>query len=333
MPSVTVLMSVYNGEYHLREAVSNILRQTFTDFEFIIFNDGSTDGTQAILTSYDDSRIILVQNETNLGLTRSLNKGLRLARGKYIARQDADDVSLPERLEKQVAFLERNPQVCLVGSAIAVLNSANEAVTELILPTSDKELQSLLLKRNPFCHGSVMLRRTSVEQLEGYRETFFRAQDYDLWLRLAEIGQVANLPEVLYQWRFAPEAVSVRHRREQMAYSTLAKQCARHRRRGIPEPSLETSLLLKQRRVSLPAAWETRRIQAGYYYHWGKAALVQRGQPTVARHHLHRSLLAWPVRPASLCWWVLTWLPADVIQRLRALKRSVAGRLKTQRFI
>jgi glycosyltransferase involved in cell wall biosynthesis len=321
MPSVTVLMSVYNGERYLSEAVDSVLHQTFTDFEFIIVNDGSTDDTTAILASYDDPRIVLVQNETNLGLTRSLNRGLGLAGGSYLARQDADDVSLPERLGSQVAFLTANPQTCLVGSSIMVVNSASEAITRMILPTSNRELQSLLLKRNPFCHGSVMLRKSSVQQVGGYREAFSRAQDYDLWLRLAEIGLVANLPTVLYQWRFTPEAVSVRHRREQMAYDALARQCAIHRRRGLPEPSRETLHPVKHQRLLLPVVWETRRIQADYYFRWGKAALVQQEQPTVARRHLNRSLRIWLAQPAALFWWVLTWLPIEVIQYLRALKR------------
>ncbi|HKQ33129.1 MAG TPA: glycosyltransferase family A protein, partial [Thermodesulfobacteriota bacterium] len=115
-PKVTVLMTVYNGEKFLNEAIDGILNQTFRDFEFLIINDGSTDGSREIIKSYKDPRINLVDNESNIGLTASLNRGLSLAGGEYIARQDADDISLPERLEKQISILERNPDIALLGS-------------------------------------------------------------------------------------------------------------------------------------------------------------------------------------------------------------------------
>ena len=115
-PTVTVLLSVYNGERYLRESIESILNQTFTDFEFLIINDGSTDDSRRIISSYDDPRIQLIDNEQNIGLSQSLNKGLKLARGTYIARQDADDISEPERLAKQVSYMDRNPHIALLGS-------------------------------------------------------------------------------------------------------------------------------------------------------------------------------------------------------------------------
>ena len=116
MPKVTVLMAVYNGERYLRDAVESILCQTFRDFQFLIINDGSTDNTRDLILSYDDARIVLVDSEHNVGQTRSLNRGLELAAGELIARQDADDISEPDRLAKQVAFLERHPEVALLGT-------------------------------------------------------------------------------------------------------------------------------------------------------------------------------------------------------------------------
>src|SRR4051794_29608800 len=116
MPKVTVLLAVYNGERYLREAIDSILGQTFQDFEFLIINDGSTDSTREIILSYHDPRIRLVDNEDNIGQTRSLNRGLALAAGQFVARQDADDISEPERLASQVAFLEIHPEVVLLGT-------------------------------------------------------------------------------------------------------------------------------------------------------------------------------------------------------------------------
>jgi len=121
-PEVTVLMSVYNGEKYLREAIDSILNQTFTDFEFLIVNDGSTDRTAEILRSYDDPRIIIINNEKNIGLTKSLNIGLRMAKGEYIARMDADDVSMPERLQKQIELLNQKKNTGLVGTYYTIIN-------------------------------------------------------------------------------------------------------------------------------------------------------------------------------------------------------------------
>ena len=124
-PKITVLMPVYNGEKYLREAIGSILNQTFNDFEFLIINDSSTDSTREIILSYDDTRIRLEDNEKNIGLTHSLNKGLRLAKGKYVARMDADDISLPDRLEKQLAVIENNTDVSIVACWIDIIDKNN----------------------------------------------------------------------------------------------------------------------------------------------------------------------------------------------------------------
>lgn len=321
MPVVTVLLSVYNGERYLGQAIESILRQTFADLEFIIIDDGSTDHTREILQRYDDPRIVHMRNETNIGLTRSLNKGLKLAQGKYIARQDADDVSLPERLRRQIRFLDEHPQVDLVGSFVAVLSSEGEIITELQPPTENQALQALLLRRNPFCHGSVTLRRAAVERVGGYREAFVRAQDYDLWLRLAEIGQVANLPDVLYQWRFTPGSVSLRHKRQQTAFDALAKECALRRRHGLPEPDLVIDVHDRGVHSWVPSHWASRSIQARYYLEWAKGKLVQRADAAAAREHLRQSLRLWPLHPSAWAWWLLTWIPAHIIHCLWTRKR------------
>ena len=201
MPRVTVLMPVYNGERYLREAIDSILAQTFTDFEFIIVDDGSTDETPTILNGYTDPRIVRLRNQTNVGLVESLNRGLAAARGEYIARQDADDVSLPQRLEKQLDFLESHPDVGLVGTTFAIVNSCGVILGIPSVPTQNGDIQERLLCANNFCHGSVMFRRKCLEVVGAYRADLFPAEDYDLWLRIGEHFQVANLSDVLYQWR------------------------------------------------------------------------------------------------------------------------------------
>lgn len=229
-PRVTVLMSVYNGEGHLREAIESILNQTFGDFEFVIVDDGSTDNTAAILDSYADARIVRVHNEANIGLTKSLNKGLGLARGEYIARQDADDVSLLERLDKQVMYLDKHPSVGLVGTTYDIISCEGRLLQVADVPTENSILQQKLLESNCFCHGSVMFRRICLHHVGGYRTFCGPAEDYDLWLRIAEHFELANLPDRLYQYRFNPESISLHQTELQMAYLKLVQDLARMRR-------------------------------------------------------------------------------------------------------
>lgn len=200
--TVTILMAVHNGEHYLRDAIRSILCQTFEEFEFLIVNDGSTDRTREIILSYDDPRIHLVDQQDRLGLPKSLNLGLRLAKGEFIARQDADDISEPQRLAKQVAFLEVRPDVALVGTWYKVIDSTGRQIGATKLPRDCLKIRWHLLFYNTFVHSSIMLRRSPVVGQVGlYDETFHYAQDYDLWCRIAGSLSVANVPEYLIQYR------------------------------------------------------------------------------------------------------------------------------------
>jgi glycosyltransferase involved in cell wall biosynthesis len=221
VPRVSVLMSVYNGERFLINSVESILEQTFPDFEFLIIDDGSTDSTWEILEKYADkeARIILVRNEKNIGLTRSLNKGLALARGEYLARQDADDISLPQRLEMQVKFLDAHPEVSLVGTGMEIIDE-NGKILALHQPPTDHEsiAAELLIKNNSVGHSTVMARLDILKELRGYNERLPYAQDYDLWWRLCRKRKIANLPEILVKWRDTPGNISRAHRADQLEY-------------------------------------------------------------------------------------------------------------------
>ena len=162
MPKVTVLMSVYNGEKHLREAIDSILNQTFGDFEFLIINDGSTDRTADILQSYQDSRIKIIHNEKNIGLTKSLNKGLKLAKGEYLARMDADDISYPNRLEVQYEYMEKNPNVGIVGSWNDVIDDIGNTIGFWKCNYSSEEIYYILNFRNCLTHCSVLFKKELV---------------------------------------------------------------------------------------------------------------------------------------------------------------------------
>ena len=202
MPKVSVIVAAFNAENYLREAIQSVLRQTFQDFELLIVDDGSTDGTARIIRSYSDARIQLVENQRNMGLTKSLNRALNLARGEYIARQDADDISEPLRLQTQVAYLNRHPRVALLGSWFTVIDENGSEVRRTSLPTNDLDLHWAMFFYCPFVHGAVMWRHAPVrEQIGAYNENLAYAQDHDLWARIASRFTVANLPEWLVRYR------------------------------------------------------------------------------------------------------------------------------------
>lgn len=223
---VTVLMSVYNGESYLNEAIDSILAQTFTDFEFLIIDDASTDRTPEILLSYGDSRVRIVTNEENLGLTKSLNKGLALARGEYIARMDADDISVPERLEKQVFFLERNPDVGVLGANVQYIDEFGNPSQIIIWPQRDSLIKWQLCFMNPIAHPSVIVRRKLLMDSGGYNEEIIFAQDYDLWVRLSPRTHFENYRDILLYLRKTNENISFTKYNEQKMFSHLISKRA-----------------------------------------------------------------------------------------------------------
>jgi len=228
-PKVSVVMSVYNGEKYLREAIESILNQSFREFEFIIVNDGSTDKTTEIIGSYNDSRIAIINNEKNIGLTKSLNKGLKIVKGEYVARMDADDISLPERLEKQVKFLDSHKNVGLVGAPPILIDERGNGLRLIKMKTKSEEIKKGLWKGNQFCHGSVMFRKECLEKAGFYREEFKTAQDYDLWLRISEFWNIANLKEPLYNLRIGHHSISIEKKFDQSRYALLAGMLAEER--------------------------------------------------------------------------------------------------------
>ena len=207
-PKVSVLMTVYNGEKFLRESIESILCQTFDDFEFIIIDDGSTDASPNIMASFSDPRLVFVQQE-NIGQTKSLNKGLHLARGEYVARQDADDISLPDRFEKQAAYLDAHPEVVVVGGSVIRVDEQGNALRRLVFPQTHRKVRKRLRQGiNPLVHTTVMFRRREIVSLGGYNEHFPVIQDCELWFRVSECFRLANLPDVLCYYRFHPKSLS-----------------------------------------------------------------------------------------------------------------------------
>ena len=195
-PAVSVLMGVHNGAPWITWAVASVLGQTLGDLELIVVDDGSTDSTPTLLAAGRDPRLA-VERQARAGLTPALNRALARARAPLLARLDADDVALPERLERQRTFLASHPDVGLLGTAARVVDERDREVDVIRPPEDDRAIRRALIRRNPFVHSSVMLRRALVERVGGYDASFPVAQDYDLWLRLSRLTRMANLSEPL----------------------------------------------------------------------------------------------------------------------------------------
>ena len=214
-PLVTVLMPVYNGCLYLHEAISSVLDQSFTDFELLVVDDGSTDDSVRVIQSFQDSRIRLLHNEKNYGLITTLNIGIENSQGCYIARMDSDDISLPDRLDRQVSFMENNPQISVCGSWVRTIGERPGEVWNY-MQNSD-EIKCGLLFQNQLAHPSVIMRRSILENTSlRYDAVFKHVEDYQLWVALAKDTLLSNIPEVLVEYRIHANQVSVKHQLEQM---------------------------------------------------------------------------------------------------------------------
>ena len=213
-PKVMVLMPVYNGEKYIKDAVDSILSQTYRDFEFLIINDGSTDGSMEVLKTYKDPRIHIVHNEKNLGVILTLNKGIDLAQGEYIARMDCDDISLPERLEKQVSFMDAHPEIAACGTWLETMDT-RESI--LRYPVAPDIIKCRLLFENSMAHPSTIIRTHILrEDNLRYDPDYKHAEDYQFWVKISRRHLLTNIDEVLYRYRIHDKNVSVVHKGVQL---------------------------------------------------------------------------------------------------------------------
>jgi glycosyltransferase involved in cell wall biosynthesis len=304
-------MPVYNAARFLAEAVESILGQTFADFEFLIVDDGSTDRSLTILQRYAarDRRIRLT-SRPNTGYTVALNGLLAQARGELLARMDADDVALPDRLARQVDYLRAHPHVVCVGSAVHLVDAAGRFLKSGHPGLDHEEIQRQALAGDcPLNHPSVMMRRAAVEAVGGYHPEFEPAEDLDLWLRLGEVGRLTNLPDVLMKYRQHPASFSERYQHLQLERSAAAvlEAC---QRRGIPPRHVAVS------------AWRPvdRRARMETYVGYGWRGF-ERSDYRMALHYGLQAIGQVPWRPDG--WRLL----ARVLRRLlaRVLRKRPPG--------
>jgi hypothetical protein len=248
-PLVSVVLPVYNGERWLREAVASVLTQTLEGFEVVAVNDGSTDASGRILAELtaSDPRVRSIESPSNRGLIETLNRGFGEARGRYVARLDADDVALPERLERQVAAFERDPGLGLVASAYWRLDASGKRTLRRA-PAEDTAIRWRMLLGNPWCHSSMMIRRSLLEAEPGpYGSAYRHAEDFELWVRLLRRSRGATLREPLVVYREHATSVSNRHAREQQ--EMVDRIAAEQIRRLLPGEELSPATIASLRRV------------------------------------------------------------------------------------
>lgn len=235
---LSVIMAVFNGARFLDEALASIRAQTFRDFECVVVDDGSTDGTRQLLERQrsQDARFRIIR-QPHSGLVFALNRACAVARGEYIARMDADDVAAPRRLERQLQHLERRARLGLLGTAMELIDECGRVVGAVDCPEGRESTGSALLTANCFSHPTVMLRREALTRVGAYRAVFRHAEDYDLWLRIADHYEVANLDDRLLAYRIHGDQISVQHLHDQAVSAIGARVAARIRRSTGVDPA------------------------------------------------------------------------------------------------
>lgn len=298
-------MGVYNAEGGFESTVASVIKQEGCTFELIVVDDGSTDGTSRALhqLASRDVRVRVVR-QNNSGLTQALIRGCEIARGDFIARQDAGDVSLPNRLATQVAFLRAHPDTVMVACGVEFLGPHGEVLYTVRKPMRelDAGLRQTSLEKivGPPHHGGVMFRREAYQAAGGYRSPFFVAQDLDLWLRLAEQGACLGMAEVLYRASLEPGSISSRSRPQQLALAALALQCRQARAAGADEAALLAHAPQPTTSKGKPSGRELAR------FHYFIASCMRSRNSAAARSYYRAAVENNPLHLMALARWLMT---------------------------
>lgn len=304
-PKITVLLPAFNAEKYIGEAISSVLAQDMNAFELLIINDGSTDSTANIIKNFTDPRVHVITQQ-NQGIAAALNNGLSFAKGKYIARFDADDICLPGRLNKQAAFLDTNPAHVVVGCEAEYMDeTGNHLFDFACVGYSNEEIKSRLKVECPFIHSGVMYRKAEVLKAGGYSPLAHNFEDYLLWVQLAKFGQFANLPEKLIKVRLNPESVTIDEKWRGSRFRKLKKQI-------ITKESInkeEGDELLK-----IINSQDIMRYKLGAYYSvCGKKYLFNNHKPAKSRSHFKKAILVQPAKLESYILYMLSFLPGRFV--------------------
>jgi glycosyltransferase involved in cell wall biosynthesis len=311
---VTVLLPVYNAAPYIREAVDSVLAQTYKDFELLIINDGSTDGSKEILESYNDSRIRLI-HQPNMGLIKTLNKGLELAQGKYIARFDADDVCYPERLQEQVDFLNTHPDYVLIGSEADYMDDEGNFLFRYKFKYyEDEEIRAAGFVICPAIHSAVMFLKEKVILAGGYDDHAVTFEDHLLWRDLAEYGKIKNVHKAWIKVRFNAGSATVDEKWRGPVFRDI-------KYRSIAQGHIteEDSVKLKE----LLAKQNFKKFKdAAYYSMIGKKYLWNRHEPKRARENIVKSIKLMPTKPEPYLLYVLSFFPEKLITAIYNKKKG-----------
>jgi len=310
-PLISVVVGAYNEEGCLAATIQSLLGQSFSDYEIIIVDDGSTDKTAEIAKSFEDTRIKVIDIDENIGLPNALNYGIRESEGKYIARADADEYSDPFRLQKQRSALEANSSVQAVGCWYTTIGPDNGRVATVQVPPNRDYGVNDLLNRGPgVAHGSVMMRKEAVKRVGGYRGEFTLAQDYDLWLRMADEfgdGWLDIVPEVLYERRV--EAQQLEKRELQRLFAETARKCARRRQQGQDDVGLLEQL--SDRAPDVESRSFNSRVATGMYHYLQANHLLEQGNRTASRTQALKSIWFAPMKLRPWYLFTLSLLPTS----------------------
>lgn len=304
IPEITVLMPVYNAEKYLRRALESVLNQTFKNFEFLIINDGSTDTTVNIINSYNDPRIRIVTQE-NAGVAKALNKGLNLASCELIARIDADDICTLDRLEKQVDFMNKNPEYIVIGSDCNAIDENGEFIYKQVnISYEHEDILKTMYKYCPFMHTSVMLRKSFALKVGGYPERAHNFEDHLLWIKMSSLGKFKNFTEVLGSFSINPESVTMDDR-------DMGEEFGRLKRKAI-----ETGEITEQEELRILVCknrFSPREKRKSYYRMVAKKYLWNNYEPRKARKHLIKVIKMEPLKMSNYFLLGMSFLPQQLI--------------------
>lgn len=319
----SVVVTTFNGERFIDATMVSILGQTHRNLELVVVDDGSTDGTLAILDKITDGRVRVIR-QSNMGHSAALNAGASACHGDYVAISDHDDISHPERVQRQIAYLLRNPRCALVGTQYETIDECGRVLGPNTVPIGHRAITEELRAQGDCIAGpSVMIRRQALAEVGGYRSLFDVAQDYDLVLRLSENWQLANLPEVLLRWRFQPDCATSRGYARQTALAEAARECARRRRAGLPEDADTVVARALQDVSSRESGAKNRSLLAKAFLSWGVNYFTL-GDRRSARCRLWTSLKYRPIQPRAAAFLALAFMPRPLGVRTRAVARRAA---------